>query len=130
MDFILQFFEFNGADVASLFARFGILLLLSFVVFFVVTFIVMQITKVKPTEIGVSNLLKVACMYGCVFAIFTIAITIILTIRGNGLYYFATENLGWSLLCGYILLLPEITLIVIWLISYFVLQINVKQSLK
>ena len=128
MDSILQFFEFNGADVVSLFARFGILVLLSFVVFFVVTFIVMQIMKAKPAEIGVSNLLKVACMYGCVFAIFSIAITIILTIRVNGLYYF--DNLEWSLYCGYILLLPEIISIMFWLIAYSILQINVKQSLK
>lgn len=130
MDFILDFFDFNMADVPMLFGRFGFLVLLSLIVFFVVTFIVMQITKAKPSEIGVSNLFKVACMWGIVFAILAVGVTIILTIRANGTYYFELGRLEWSLVCGYLLMLPEITLIIGWLTTYFIIQSRVKNSLK
>lgn len=130
MESILSVFEFAGQSVALLFARFGIELLCSLVVAYVVALIILQFTKKKDHAIGFSNWFKVCFMYGIDAAIAALGVIVILTVSANGLHYFAKDALSWSWYCGYLLMLPEFLLMLGLIAAYIVLDRQVKKSIK
>ena len=130
MDIILSIFEFASQSVALLFARFGIELLCSLVVAYVVALIILQFTKKKDHAIGFSNWFKVCFMYGIDAAIATLGVIVILTIRANGLHYFTKDALSWSWYCGYLLMCPEFLLMLGLIATYIMLDQQVKNSIK
>ena len=69
-------------------------------------------------------------MWGCNAAIITLGIIAILIIRHNGLYYFSLDALGLSWFCGYLLMLPEIVIATSWVIIYWTLNKNIKNSIN
>lgn len=130
MDKILSFFDFNEQALSMVFGRFGILVLTTIIVAYLVSFVILQITKSKDHQIGFSNWFKVCWMWGCIAAILTLGIIIILTIRSNGLYYFAKEAFGWSWYCGYVLMIPELILLFGWVATYISLDKSIKNSIN
>ena len=130
MDTILSIFEFTSQSLALLFARFGIELLCSVIVAYIVALIILQATKKKDHAIGFSNWFKVCFMYGIDSAIATHGVIVILTIRTNGLHYFTREALSWSWYCGYLLMCPEFLLILGLIAVYIMLGQQVKNSIK
>lgn len=130
MDTILSIFEFASQSVALLFARFGIELLCSLVVAYVVALIILQFTKKKDHAIGFSNWFKVCFMYGIDAAVATLGVIVILTIRANGLHYFTKDALSWSWYCGYLLMCPEFLLMLGLIAAYIMLDQQVKNSIK
>jgi cbb3-type cytochrome oxidase subunit 1 len=130
MDTILSIFEFTSQSLALLFARFGIELLCTLVVAYLVALILLQVTKKKDHEIGFSNWYKVCFMYGIDVAIATLGVIVILTIRTNGLHYFTREAISWSWYCGYLLMCPEFLLMLVLVAFYVLLDQQVKNSIK
>ncbi len=130
MDTILSIFEFTSQSLALLFARFGIELLCTLAVAYLVALIILQITKKKDHAIGFSNWHKVCFMYGIDAAIATLGVIVILTIRANGLHYFTHEALSWSWYCGYLLMCPEFLLMLVLVAFYVLLDQQVKNSIK
>ena len=130
MDTILSIFEFSSQSWALLFARFGIELICTFIVAYIVALILLQITKKKNHEIGFSNWYKVCFMYGIDAAIATLGVIVILIIRANGLHYFTQEALSWSWYCGYLLMCPELVLMLGLVAFYIILDQQVKNSIK
>lgn len=130
MNTILSIFEFTSQSLALLFARFGIELLCSLLVAYIVALVILQITKKKDQEIGFSNWFKVCFMYGIDAAVVALGVIVILTIRANGLHYFTREALSWSWYCGYLLMCPEFLLMIGLVTSYVMLDQQVKNSIK
>ena len=130
MDTILSIFEFTSQSLTLLFARFGIELLCTLAVAYLVALIILQITKKKDHAIGFSNWFKVCFMYGIDAAIATLGVIVILTIRANGLHYFTQEALSWSWYCGYLLMCPEFLLMLALVAFYVLLDQQVKNSIK
>jgi len=130
MDTILSIFEFTSQSLTLLFARFGIELLCTLVVAYLVALILLHVTKKKDHEIGFSNWYKVCFMYGIGVAIATLGVIVILTIRTNGLHYFTREAISWSWYCGYLLMCPEFLLMLVLVAFYVLLDQQVKNSIK
>ncbi len=130
MDIILSIFKFSSQSLALLFARFGLELLCSIIVVYLVALVILQITKKKEHTIGFSNWFKVCFMYGIDAAIAILFVVIVLTIRTNGLHYFTMEALSWSWFCGYLLMCPEFVLMLGLIAVYWRLDQQVKDSIK
>lgn len=130
MDTIISIFEFTSQSLALLFARFGLEVLCSLIVAYIVALVILQITKKKDHAIGFSNWFKVCCMYGIDAAVVALGVIVILTIRTNGLHYFTREALSWSWYCGYLLMCPEFLLMIGLVTSYVMLDQQVKNSIK
>lgn len=123
-------FDFSNQSVGLMFARFGLELLLSIVVVYLVAVIILAFTKKKKHEIGFSNWFKVCFMYGIDAAIVALGVVVILTISANGLYYFYADSFSWGWYCGYLLMIPEL-LIMIGLVSiYWVINKQVYKSIN
>lgn len=130
MDTIISIFEFTNQSLGLLFARFGLEVLCSLIVAYIIALVILQITKKKNHAIGFSNWFKVCFMYGIDAAIAALGAMVILTIRLNGLHYFTREALSWSWYCGYLLMSPEFLVMLGLVASYVMLDQQVKNSLK
>ena len=130
MDTIISIFEFTSQSLGLLFARFGLEVLCSLIVAYIIALVILQITKKKNHAIGFSNWFKVCFMYGIDAAIAALGAMVILTIRLNGLHYFTREALSWSWYCGYLLMSPEFLVMLGLVASYVMLDQQVKNSLK
>lgn len=128
MDTILSIFEFASQSLVLLFARFGIEVLCTALIVYLVAVIILQMTKKKDHKIGFSNWFKLCFMYGIDAAIIALGVIVILTIRANGLHYF--EELSWSWYCGYLLMCPEFLIMLGLVISYISLEQQIKKSIK
>ena len=130
MDTILSLFHFMHQELGFVFGRFGVELLGCVLIAFLVAVILIQATKKRNHEIGFTNWVKVCFMYGIAAAFVFLGVTIILTIRANGLYYFYADALSWSWYCGYLLMIPEMILIIGLVSVFFVLDKQIHQSLN
>ena len=130
MKYILSLFDFESQHVGFLFGRFGIEVLLTVLVAFLVAIIILAFTKKKHHGIGFSNWFKICFMYGLDAAIATLGVVTILIIRSNGLYYFYKAALSWSWQCGYLLVLPEVVLAASLFIAYWLINRSIKDSIK
>lgn len=130
MDTILSIFDFTSQSIGLLFARFGVELLCAVVLAYLTALVILQITGKREHEIGFSNWHKVCFMYGINVAIAVLGVMVILTIRANGLHYFTREALSWSWYCGYLLMCPEFLLMIGLVTVYFLLDRQVKNSIK
>ncbi len=130
MDTILSVFEFTSQSVALLLARFGIELLCTIVIAYLVAVVILQLTKKKEQSIGFTNWVKVCFMYGINAAVATLGVIVILTIRVNGLHYFTREALSWSWYCGYLLMTPEFLIMLGLICAYIIFDHQVKKSIK
>lgn len=130
MDTILSIFDFTSQSVGLLFARFGAELLCTVLIAYFTALVILQLTKKKEHEIGFSNWHKVSFMYGINVAIAVLGVIVILTVRANGLHYFTKEALSWSWYCGYLLMSPEILLMIGLVTIYVILEQQIKNSIK
>jgi len=130
MERILTLFSFTHQEEIYVFGRLGVELLGMIVIAYVVATLILAVTKNKRNKIGFSNWFKVCFMYGMIFDILVLGVISILTIRYNGLSYFSLDNLGFNWLCGYLLMLPELLLMVGCLAVYTNLTNSIHQSLN
>ena len=130
MDAILSVFEFAVQSIGLLFARFGLELLTTVLVAYLVALIILTITKKKNQEIGFSNWFKVCFMWGVVAAVLALGVIVILTMRMNGLHYFSRDAFSFTWYCGYLLMTPEILLMIGWVTVFCVLNSCIYKSLK
>lgn len=136
MDTIFSLFDFSTQSVGLVFGRFGVEVLLTVIVAFIVAFVILAVSKnSEPAhKIGFTNWFKVSWLYGIDAAILSLGIVVILTIRTNGLYYFHTDSFTWdwfwSWYCGYLLLLPEMILFILWIIAYWLINKQIYKSIN
>ena len=130
MDTILRLFDFVDASLGVLLARFGILLLMCCLVIVITAFVLLQISKNKDHVIGFANHFKVCLMWGIIVCVLFLGVIIVLTLRSNGLYYFSKESLSFSFYCGWLLMSPEILIIIGLAICYFLLQSRIVKSIE
>ena len=127
---ILSIFGFALQSIGLLLARFGLELVATVLVAYIVALIILTITKKKEYEIGFSNWFKVCFMWGVVAAVVTLGVIVILTMRKNGLHYFSKEAFGLSWYCGYLLMTPEILLMTGWFTVFGVLNKCIYKSIN
>lgn len=130
MDVIYSLFDFSEADWVTLLLRFLLLVVGSVLLIYIGTLIGVQIVKKKDYKIGFRNIFKVCMMYGVILAFVCLGLCAIATINANGLYYFAPEALGFSMRCGYVLMLPEVLTAILLVVVFFVLKGKVEKSIK
>ena len=137
MDKILELFDFSNQSIGNVFGRFGIEVLLTVVVAFVVAFIILAFTKKREHKFGFTNWFKVAWLYGIDATIATLGVVIILTLRvnlANCTCYFAPSELSWewfwSWSSGYLLMFPEISLMIAWIAIYWVINKQIYNSIN
>lgn len=130
MDKIYSLFRFANHEIGYVFGRFGVELLGCILIAFLVAFIIIQVTKKRNHEIGFTNWVKVSFMYGIIAAVIFLGVVIILTIRVNGLYYFFADALSWTWYCGYLLMIPEMVLIIGLVAVYVVLDKQIHKSIN
>lgn len=130
MNTIFSLFDFAEQEIGYVFGRFGIEVLLSVVLCWLVAFIILAFTKRRPHKIGFSNWVKVCFMYGIDAAIVLLGVIVILTIRANGIDYFAADALSWSWFCGYLLMTPEMLIMIALVSVYWVLNKQVYKSIN
>ena len=130
MDAILSLFEFTNHEIGFVFGRFGLELLVIVLVIYLVALIILSLTKKKTQEIGFTNWFKVCIMFGIDTAIIALGVITILTLRFNGLHYFAASALSWSWFCGYLLMLPEFLFMAGLVACYVVLNNQIYKSIK
>lgn len=127
---ILSPFDFSYQELGLVFARFFIELVLSIFLIWLTAVIMIKATKKKEHECGFTNYVKLSLMYGISVAFLFVNVIVIMLIRYNGLYYFDIDYISWSFYSGYPLILPEIIIIVVLFVLYFVLQSKIKNSLN
>ena len=129
MEAILNLFRFEEATWGSLVARFAVMAVLTLLVVWLSAFIMLQIKKKKEYACGFTNWFKYCLLWGINIAIAVLGIVAILTIRSNGLYYFSGSSLGFNLYCGYLLMCPEILLLICWVVVYWMINSGIKKSI-
>lgn len=130
MDLIYSLFHFTNQELGYVFGRFGVELLGCVLIAFIVTFAVIQATKNQNHEIGFTNWVKVCFMYGIIAAVVFLGVVVILTIRANGLHYFYADALSWTWYCGYLLMIPEMVLMIGLIAIYLVIEKQIYKSIK
>jgi len=127
---LTDFFQFSSASWLMLIGRFAILLVGTGLLAFIVTFVMSLCTKSKKHEIGFSNWFKVCFLWGINITMAFLGVVVILTLRTNGLYYFSVESLGWSWYCGWLLMTPEMLLMIGWLATYWIVNSQINKSIN
>ncbi len=125
-----DFFQFSQASITMLLGRFCILLGSSVILTYLTALILAQVGKDKQHPLGFSNYLKTCFMWGINATIVALGISIILTIRSNGLYYFSLKALSLSWYCGWVLMTPEMLLMIGWIAIYWIINLSIKKSIK
>ena len=126
----MSIFEFAIQSIGLLFARFGLELLITMLIAYLVALIILSITKKKNHEIGFSNWFKVCFMWGIVAAVLVLGVIVILTLRKNGLHYFSREAFSFTWYCGYLLMTPELILMIGWVTLFGVLNKSIYKSIN
>lgn len=131
MNKILSLFQFGDATWLKLLGRFGVLILLSTIVLYVAALIIIQIRKRKPQEgMAFTLIFNQSILWSINIVLWVIAIVLFFTIRSNGGYYFAKDALEWSLYCGWVLILPELLLVLAWVVLYAIIHNHIKKINK
>lgn len=130
MDLIYSLFHFTNQELGYVFGRFGVELLGCVLIAFIVAFTIIQVTKKQPHEMGFTNWVKLSFMYGIIAAVIFLGIVIILTLRTNGLHYFYANALSWTWHCGYLLMIPEMVLMIGLIAIYLVIEKQIYKSIK
>ena len=126
-----DFFLFSqAASIPMLFGRFCILLGGSVILTYLTALIFAQVGKDKEHPLGFSNYLKICFMWGINATFIFLGVTIILTIRANGLYYFSWDAFAFSWYCGWLLMTPEMLLMIGWFAIYWVINSRIKKSIN
>lgn len=125
-----DFFLFSQASIPMLLGRFCILLVGSVILTYLTAFVLVQVGKDKEHPLGFSNYLKTCFMWGINATFILLGVTIILTIRSNGLYYFSLDAFSLSWYCGWLLMTPEMLLLIGWLAIYWVINSRIKKSIN
>lgn len=127
---LLNFFQFSQASWLMLLGRFLILLVGTGLLTYLVALILVQIGKDKKHELGYTNFIKQCFMWGINATIAFLGVIVILTIRFNGLYYFSMESLSWSWYCGWLLMTPEMLLMIGWVTTYWYINSYIKKTIN
>lgn len=127
---ISDFFLFSQASWLMLLGRFLILLVGSALLAYLVALIIAQAGKNKKHALGFSNYLKTCFMWGINATFVFLGVSVILTIRSNGLYYFSVDSLSWSWYCGWLLMTPEMLLFIGWMTTYWMINSRIKKSIN
>lgn len=127
---LLSLFDFSCQELGLVFARFFIELFLSVLLIWLTSIAMIKATDKKEHECGFTNFVKLSLMYGVFVASLFLTVIVVVMIRFNGIYYFDIDYISWSFYSGYPLILPEIIIITALIISYFVLQYKIKNSLN
>ena len=129
MKVILDLFSFAAATWGTLVARFAVLLVLSVLVVWLAAFIILQISKKKEHKVAFTNWFKYCLLWAIDIALFAIGVVAILTIKSNGLFYFNIHQFSFTTACGYILMLPEVLLIIGWIVAYWMINKSIVKSI-
>lgn len=129
MDAILNLFDFASATWGTLVARFAVMLVLTVLIVWLSTFIMLLVTKKKEHKVAFTNWFKYCFLWAIIIAIVLLGIVAILTIRNNGLFYFGLGSLGFNLYCGYLLMCPEFLLLICWVVVFSSVSNSIKKSI-
>lgn len=127
---IMDFFQFSEASWLMMLGKFAVLLVVSSLLTFSGALALILINKKKHQGAGFCNWYCRCFMWGINVTIIFLGVASILIIRANGLYYFAVDSLGWSWYCGWLLMSPEILLMIGWVSVYWSLNSLIKKSVN
>lgn len=127
MKTILSLFSFQQHEIGLVLGRLGLEVVVCALVAYLTALVILSFTKSKKQEIGFSNWFKICYMIGIDVAILSLGIIIIYILHVNGLWYFSRWAWDWT--NGYLLVLPEVSLMIGMLILYWILNQNIKKSI-
>lgn len=130
MNTILSLFDFSIQSIGYVFGRLGVELLLCLLTVYLIALLLVQIAKKRQGTISFTNRVKVCFMYGIAVSALLLGVMVILIIRKNGLHFFDLDSIAWSWYCGYLLMLPEITILAVLIGVYAALESSIHKSIK